>query len=246
MKPTFIKIFIVTFLLLISCKKENAKKDYYIISKQDSINKTFNFEKDSNKIPPPPPPPLNLKWYSNLVFIMDSKNKVYVYQTENKIKYSRNGNDIIYDIEYPNYIGLKPEHLLTFESEDFIRFIKTNNDIFELYSNTEYRTNKFFYIVSDCDTVKNRAVYELEKSFKNEHRINYLIRKSTEEENIVLEYKRKGQKYIPENIKWSTNFLNGNLKPFTEEYKKTELKIQSIRVSKETYKKNGTEIFSEM
>jgi hypothetical protein len=113
MKSIFVIFFIVAFLLLISCKKENLKEDYYIISKQDSINKTFQYTKDSTKIPPPPPPPVDLKWYSNYVFIMDSKNKVYVYQTENINKYIQNGNAIIYDIEYPNYIGLKPEHLLT-------------------------------------------------------------------------------------------------------------------------------------
>jgi hypothetical protein len=246
MKSIFINFFIVAFLVLISCKKENLKEDYYIISKQDSINKTFQYTKDSTKIPPPPLPPVDLKWYSNLVFIMDSKNKVYVYQTENINKYIQNGNAIIYDIEYPNYIGLKPEHLLTFESEDFIKFIQTNNDIFQLYSNTENRTNRFFYIVSDCDTVKNKAVYEFVKSFKNEPRINYLIRKSTEEENIVLKFKRNGQKYIPENINWSTKFLNGKLKPFTEEYKNTESRIHSTREAKETYKKNGTEIFITM
>lgn len=246
MKQKLTILFIISSFYLTSCKKENIKKEYFVISKQDSIDKSFNYEKDTNKIPPPPPPPVDLKWYSNVTFIMDSKNKVYIYQTESKINHKLNENAFEYDLEYPNYIELKPEHLVTFESEDFIKFIKVNNDIFELYSNLENRTNKFFYIASECDTVKNTAAYELEKIFKNERRVNYMIRKTTEEENCVLKYKRSRKKYIPENIKWSTKFLNGKLKPFTEEYKKTESNTFGIRKAKKTFEKGGMEIFLTM
>lgn len=246
MKQKLTILFIISSFYLTSCKKENIKKEYFIISKQDSINKSFNYEKDTNKIPPPPPPPVDLKWYSNVVFIMDSKNKVYIYQTERKINHKLNESEFEYDLEYPNYIELKPEHLVTFESEDFIKFIKANNDIFELYNNAENRTNRFFYIASECDTLKNNAAYELEKLFKNDRRVNYRIRKTTEEENCVLKHKKSRKKYIPKNIKWSTKFLNGRLKPFTEEYKKIELNAFGIRKAKETYEKGGMEIFLTM
>jgi hypothetical protein len=246
MKQKLTILFIISSFYLISCKKENIKKEYFIISQQDSINKSFNYEKDTNKIPPPLPPPADFKWYSNVIFIMDSKNKVYIYQTESKINHKLNESDFEYDFGYPNYIELKPEHLVTFESEDFITFIKANNDILELYSNAENRTNRFFYIASECDTVKNTAAYELEKLFKNGRRVNYMIRKTTEEENWVLKYKRSRKKYAPENIKWSAKFLNGKLRPFTKEYKKTESNAFGIRKAKETFEKGGMDIFFTM
>jgi hypothetical protein len=49
-----------------------------------------------------------------------------------------------------------------------------------------------------------------------------LVRKTTEEENVVMYYKRRNIEYHPEKIKWSTNFIEGKYKPFTNEYQSVE------------------------
>jgi hypothetical protein len=245
MKQLYFSIFISTILILTSCKREEIKKGYYVISKQDSINKAYVYDEKSKTPPPPPPAPQWFKWYADIVFIMDSKNKVYVYQTENIFKYNYKNDKakkLIFDYEYPNYIGLKPEYLITFDSNNFISFLKTNNDIFELISNVDDSKRKFFYIVSDSDTIKNPALYELEKVLKNERRVFYLIRKTTEEENYVLKYKRNKHIYIPESINWSDNFIDGKSKPFTEKYNNIDSKIESKRKAKETYKKGSLKV----
>lgn len=94
-------------VLLGSCKQKTVEKKYYVISNADSISKVWE---KSAKVPPPSTPH-NLKWYSDVVFILDS-SKVYAYQTEKTHTYQRTN----VDFEYPNYIGLNPEYLLTIDS----------------------------------------------------------------------------------------------------------------------------------
>lgn len=172
-----------------------------------------------------------MKWYTDLVFIMDSKEKVYVYQTEKK---SSNNNA---KFDYPHYIGLRPDYLTTIEGKDFVSFLKNNNDIFGIFPNQE-DVSTSFYIVSETDTIKNEALKSLNNALSSEKsRTIYLLRKTTEEENIVLKFKRSQQNFEPKNVKWSTNFYNVKVKPFTEGFNKYEKKIHSIIKAKETFKK---------
>lgn len=207
--------------------KQALKNDFYIISKKDSINRIFN---DTNKIPPPIIPQEH-KWYTDLVFIMDSSEKVYVYQTETKLA----NKDAHFD--YPNYIGLKPEYLVTLNSKDFVNFLKNNNDIFGVFPNAKNFGN-VFYIASESDTIKNQALSNLWKALDStKSRSISLVRKTTEEENVVLHFKRNNIEYEPKGINWSYKFYNGQVKPFTKEYDALEKKIHSLVIAKQTFKK---------
>ena len=233
MKQSFFFILAFTILIFTSCRKENInniKKEYYIISKEDSINK-------KNGIPPPPSAPPDLKWYSNTVFIIGT-DKVYIYQTE---KIERRGKNEIYEYSNPNYIGLKPGNLITIENENLLAFLKDNNEIFELTEKQEGRMT-FFYIASVEDTIKNPAFYDLEKMVSNERKTYHMVRKTTEEENFVLDRKREKKPFYPENYKWSTNFITGKYRPFTEEYKLEESHTQKTRKAIEVFRKGGTEL----
>ena len=224
----FSALIIFTFT---NCKqtviKQTVKNDFYVISKKDSINRIYN---DTNKIPPPIIPQEH-KWYTDLVFIMDSSEKVYVYQTETKFA----NKDAHFD--YPNYIGLKPEYLVTLNSKDFVNFLKNNNDIFGVFPNAKNFGNAF-YIASESDTIKNQALSNLWKALDStKSRSISLVRKTTEEENVVLQYKRNNKEYEPKAINWSTKFYNGEVKPFTKEYDALEKKIHSLVIAKQTFKK---------
>jgi hypothetical protein len=220
--------------LFVNCKKTNSEKEFYVISAQDSIAKTRNL-----KIPPPPLNPY--KWYSDVVFIFDSHNKVYIYQTEKEF-HPDNNPKFSLDVEYPNFINLKPEHLITFESKDFINFIKNNDDIFGLKPN-ENNPFRFLYMASETDTIKNEALYDFTNLIsKPRSRISYILRRTTEEENIVLKYKRNLKEFAPENISWSKNFINGKAAPFTKEYNDAESKAWILRKANTTFRKNSLEV----
>lgn len=214
-----------------NCKRENVAKtiqeEYIVISKEDSLSKAYD---QKNKIPKPFIPQ-ELKWYTDLVVIMGSTNKVYIYQTERK----SSNEEAKFD--YPNYIGLRPEYLTTVDSKDFVSFLKSNNDIFEIFRNKENIINPF-YIASETDTIKNVAISNLNKALsKEKSETVYLLRKTTEEENAVLKFKRNQRSFEPEKINWSTKFYNGQVTPFTKEYEKMERKMKSIVKAKETFKK---------
>lgn len=265
MKKLFVISQIFIFVILINgCNYEKMRNNYYIISRQDSINNEQLRSNDDNILPPPPPPlPTHLKWYSNIVFIMDSTDRVYIYQTERKHIESRinighstspnyityDGNEIdedsvIYDFNFPNYIGLKPEFLLAFESKDLLSFIKLNNDIFQLDTSNSQKM-LLFYIASNQDTVKNEAFYDLKtfitKSRNQINTIHYFVRKTTEEENLVIKYKRKNSEFKPETINWTEKFLDGRSKPFSKQYKRNELKAYALIRAKETITRNSLE-----
>jgi hypothetical protein len=216
---------------LTNCKRENEVKpirqEYIVISKEDSLSNAYD---KKNKIPRPFVPQ-ELKWYTDLVVIMDSNDKVYVYQTERK----SSNEEAKFD--NPNYIGLRPEYLTTVDSKDFVSFLKNNNDIFGIFPNNENVINPF-YIASETDTIKNVAISNLNKALSEEKsQTIYLLRKTTEEENAVLKFKRNQRSFEPKKINWSTKFYDGQVTPFTKEYEKMERKMKSIVKAKETFKK---------
>ena len=149
---TQIHLFLVLAVFnLTSCQKQEVKdvvaEDYVVISKLDSLSKV----NDNKSQIPKPFVPQEMRWYSDLVFIMDSEDKDLVYQTE---LVSRNDNE---KYDYTNYINLRPEYMTTIDSEDFVPFLKSNNDIFSIFSNKD-RISNFFYIASETDTIKNKAI----------------------------------------------------------------------------------------
>jgi len=61
-------------LILLSCNRTQTLKDFYSLSKQDSLLKARHL--------PPLPFPRGEKYYSNIVLIFDTANKIYLYQVE--------------------------------------------------------------------------------------------------------------------------------------------------------------------
>ena len=218
-------------LLLLGCNKPKDKlTSYDVISKIDAeIART-------DKALKMPIIPQELKWYSNIVFVMDSSN-VYIYQTvQNQDLVSQK----IKEYDFPNFIGLKPEQITTIPEKDFLPFIKANNDVFEFINKPKNR-HTAFYIASFTDTIKNKAYYDLFNYLQKEERTFYKARIVTEEEMKVIECKIGNKKYTPEKIKWSNNFILGKYPPFSKEYVEEEKNARGIRKAIETFKRNSYE-----
>jgi len=230
---------IIIFTIGLSCKQRKNSNEFYVLSYHDSLSR--------NGIPPPPTPP-GLKYYSNIVMIFDTSNNIYLYQVD---IYGKNGEIIekglgqtwcCGDEEYPFFLDLTPNDLITINANYFIDFIKDNDCFFRL--DTNYKsTNRFLYLVSDFDTIKNKGFYELLdyiKTSKNEkNRVYYIIRGSTEEERQVLKYKRSVDYYDPKSINWSENFLDGKTKPFTLKYDSLEKRFEMIIKKRVSFKENA-------
>lgn len=234
-------IIVLSFLIgFFSCEKSLTKGELYIISKQDSLERV-----KPDSIAKLLSLPLGMDFYYDIVVIFDSIDKVYLYQTKlikpdyrfvdftngknakgsfDKLDFKRH--------KFPNFIELHPDNLLTFESNSFIEFIKSNNDIFKL-DTIRGNSIKLLYIASVCDTIRNKAFYDFKKYIstvrKNANPIISIIRRTTEEEDSVLFFKRKKLEYIPQRINWTSNFIAGKFKPCTKEYDSVE-KIISYKV----------------
>jgi hypothetical protein len=117
-----------------------------------------------------------------------------------------------------------------------VKFLKNNNDKFGIFPNENHIHTSFYY-ASQSDTIKNTAFFNLNKELNDsKSRTIYIVRKTTEEENIVLQYKQNGLPYHPEDIKWSKEFYNGQVTPFTKVYNDFETKIHSQVIAIETFK----------
>ena len=242
-------IFGFVVLFLTSCIQKKTELSYYVFPKTDSLNNPMEYDSSSKQyvsVPPPPPPPPDLAWYSNIVMIFDTAERVYIYQTECNYK---NGKPKYYQndwqnfrADFPNYIGLYPYHMLTLHSDFLIDFLINNDDYFKFDTNY-HDTNRFFHIVSDFDTIKNSGYYKLNDHIKtNDHSkgcIYYFIRKTTEEERNVLSCKRQNKPYNPEEFIWSNKFFDGNTMPFTARYDSIENLCPFKLKAKEIFKLNA-------
>ena len=88
--------FIISFPLIMYCIKTSKEICIFITTQ---LIQDFLMEDVPDSLYPPPPPPFIqfLKWYSNVVFIFDSTDMVYIYQTEisrfeEKVKYTPIGD----------------------------------------------------------------------------------------------------------------------------------------------------------
>jgi hypothetical protein len=244
----FLTLFLI-LCLLDSCAHKKTSIDYYIFSKIDSINSIWKFDSNNNQFyppPPPPPPPPPLSYYSGLVMIFDTSNRIYLYQTEciykdRSIKKSYK----IPSANYLNFIGLNPDQLLSIKSEYLIDFLTDNDRYFKLDTNY-HESNRFFFIVSDYDTITNIGYYMLLDHIKSDRskrgNIFYSIRRTTEEEKNVLYCLRSGKLYEPQNFKWSNNFLDGQTTPLTSRYDSIDnLMLFSVK-SRDLFRPNSINI----
>ncbi len=188
MTRIFIGFVICFFLLNCDKKKENAtvKHKDYIISFEDRKLKKYadSLKKNSRKIIFP-----SIKgFYCQNQLLIDKKGNLFFYQIEYipKICGSTIETDTI-----PYLSNLKPIDLIKLPPSSV-------NDFLVLNILSKRENEQRLIIASQNDTIKNISIF----SFTNKLKA-YKIRRTTQEEDTVLKYKKNNEYYNYEDIKWN-------------------------------------------
>jgi|SRR6185312_4149359 len=185
-----IKIFLPFLLtVFISCSRQPARTDdVYIVPQRQKpkVDTTLN--------EPPPPPPIQI-YYLATNFIIDTSGEVYFYEQPQYGWFCRTGLD--WDTP-PEFIDLKPTDIVQVPINSITDFIKLN--ILSLDSN-----DRRVAIASIKDTIQSVGLSKiLAASNDNSNKIKWTFRKATQEENIVLKFKKLNRRYNSEDIKWDS------------------------------------------
>ncbi|MFT4023321.1 MAG: hypothetical protein QM664_06010 [Flavihumibacter sp.] len=143
----------------------------------------------------PPPPPPKRAYYFPVNFVIDSVGRVFYYQQP----FKRNDDEITDWNTPPNFIHLSPQALVEVPDQDIEQVLKSK--ILTLGEQKRYVA-----IGCETDTVVSKGLYNLLQAMKNEgNHIKWKFRKVTQEERIVLGFKKRQQPYNPQEIQWDSS-----------------------------------------
>lgn len=198
-------LILIMFGLVFGCAKKGevvneysaVQKPYVISEFNKQLKEYHKYYVDSNgrkiAIPPPPPSiPMGLIYGTNN-FIIDKDSKIYYFQRNNEVDFrcvTGLENDTI-----PHFIGLQPKDLIEIPNNCIADFVKTNY---------KKEARNFTFISSELDTLKSKSYFDLIKAIENAlvNRDSYFIGRTTQEEDTVLNYKKKNMFYYSREIKW--------------------------------------------
>jgi hypothetical protein len=179
------------FLLtvFISCSQQPTRTDdVYIVPQREKP------QVDTTPNEPPPPPPIQT-YYLTTNFIIDTSGEVYFYEQPQYAFYCGTGLD--WDTP-PEFIDLKPKDIVQVPINSITDFIKLN--ILSLDSN-----DRRVAIASLKDTIQSVGLSKILAACNdNSNKIKWIFRKATQEENIVLKFKKLNRRYNSEDIKWDS------------------------------------------
>ncbi|ULQ57133.1 hypothetical protein KJS94_02840 [Flavihumibacter rivuli] len=146
----------------------------------------------------PPPPPLSpYAYYGCFNFIFDSTGAIYFYQHF----YDRDKKPIRvidFDSNAPIFINLNPDKIISIPADGVKSFVEQN----VLKADAAFRS---VTVIGLTDTIKSKSLIPLMNILTDTlNDIAYLVRKTTFEENVVLDYKRKQKFYYPDKVNWDS------------------------------------------
>jgi len=143
---------------------------------------------------PPPPPPVKAYYFPSN-FIVDTAEGIFFYQQQQNERYCGTG------IEWntpPLFIGLMPKDIFQIPVENIGAFIKLN--ILNRDS-----LDRYVSVASTQDTIKSAGLAKILTLFEDKsNHIRWILRKVTQEEAIVLDYKIRRANYNSDKIKWDS------------------------------------------
>ncbi len=193
----YLVLILVCFFLLNCTKKEEVKNEVYIISKAESDYKKML--KESKNLTTPPPPPRGRFAYGSNNFIIDKDTNLFYFQQPSFFICGTGAeNDTV-------------PRLMEFKKEDFIQIPR--NSIREFVQlNLKDGERNFTHIASQIDTLNFDLFFDLIHAV-NKPKIqkdsdSFIIRRTTQEEDTIIEYKKSGKSYYHSNIKWDTTRID--------------------------------------
>lgn len=174
--------------MMMSCTHQNINETYIVPKDTMPL-----YNGSDPKIPPPPPPRRAYYFPSN--FIVDTLGEIFFYQKPGKW----NDDEQVDWNTPPKFINLKPEDIVQIPAGDIEEFIKLN--ILNIDSSKRY-----IAIASEKDTIKSLGLSKIIAMCedKNYH-IRWKFRVLTQEEAIVLDYKKRHEIYKADEIKWDSS-----------------------------------------
>lgn len=161
------------------------KNEVYIISEKEREYKKMI--KEGKLLPPPP------GFYGSSNIIIDKKGDLYFYLRENRYKW----DCIIDENPLPEFINLQPKDLVKVPTNSVADFLKVN-----VVKNTrEKRTH--LIVASQLDTLKSEGFFNIMHFLRDNKIPLYLIRRTTQEEDVVLEYKEGDLFYNSDSVQWN-------------------------------------------
>jgi hypothetical protein len=135
--------------------------------------------------------------YGPTDFIVDTAGQIFFYQLQIGMPACTVSDDYM----APPFIGLHPQSIIQIPVLNIADFIKTN----AAYWDTWGRSYKYVSIASTADTIKSFSFKSLVDILSDTTlKVQYSIRMTTQEENIVLDYKKNHKDYSSSSIKWDS------------------------------------------
>lgn len=192
------KIFLPFYLTaFISCSEQSTRTNgVYIVPQRQAPHV------DTKPNEPPPPPPFRT-YYLASNFIIDTSGKIYFYEQPQYGWFCGTG----IKWETPReFINLKPKDIVRIPISSIPEFINLN--VLSLASK-----DRRIAIASLKDTIQSTGLSKILAACKNKsNKIKWAFRKATQEERIVLEYKKRNWKYYPDDIEWDSTKIRFPLK----------------------------------
>ncbi len=181
--------FMICFLFLNCAKKEEKaviKNKPYIISYEDK-----ELEKYYDSLTVPPPSTKGF-FYGESQLIIDKKGNLYFYQKKYIPILCSYGSE---KDTFPHFLDLQPKDIVKIPKKCLNDFLLEN-------ISTKDKRRQILVIGSQSDTIKNPYFLDFLKSNIIQ---TYYIRRTTQEEDTVLKYKKNNEFYNSEDIKWDKN-----------------------------------------
>lgn len=185
-------ICLILIVLVAGCNQLPTQKDNVFIVRP----KIKPIPDTSRKIPPLPPLPPPIQTY-NLPFniIVDSSGQLYYFQLQYSSFYC--GTGINWDSP-PDFMELQPKDIILLPENGIEDFIKLNIEQVE----PKFRK---LSIASLKDTVRSDGLVKVFKILRDTSiHANWVFRMATQEERVVLDYKKSDTYYDANNIKWDS------------------------------------------
>lgn len=181
---------VCTCCIVIACTQRTVqnKSETFIVP----VDTMPVYDKSKSEIPPPPPP--NRAYYFAANFIIDTAGQTFFYPQPPL----RNDDEIRDWNTPPKFIDLKPNDIIHVPNDSLEEFITGN--ILNLDSSKRYVA-----IGSAKDTITSVGLAKIIAMCKEaKNHIRWKFRMATQEETIVLGYKKRHANYSPDEIKWDS------------------------------------------